>query len=648
MCGICGKYSTQGVGRSELEAMARAIAHRGPDDEGFFLDGPVGLASRRLSIIDLETGHQPLSNEDGSCWIVFNGEIYNYRQLRGELEAGGHVFATESDTEIIVHLYEEEGERCVERLDGMFALAIWDKREEKLLLARDPLGQKPLFYRQTGGDLVFGSEVKAILAAERCDRKLDHQALHHYLSLRFIPAPRTMFEGISKLPPGHRLVFQRGQTRLERYWKLDFRNKLTLSEEELVEALRERLRQTVNSHLVSDVPVGALLSGGMDSSMVVALMAEARDGPVQTFSIGVREQSINELPFARQVAGFCGTRHIEGTVEADLMALLPEMIFHLDEPSDPVAACMYHAAELASRHVKVVLGGDGGDELFAGFDRYLGLQRLDRFGPLAPVASRLVLAPLAALLPESFAYKSSTQKLRWLGRVADAPSTAERYAEATLFFRFSHQQKQELFTESLWRDVGGTDSSRVLVDAFSDAPATELLDRMLYTDYVTRLPEHSLMLTDRMSMAHGLEVRSPLVDHDLTAYLASFPASMKIRSGELKVALRRAAEGYLPKEIVRRQKQGFMFPVAYWFEGELQPFLRTTLSKARSVADGIFRAEALTRLLDDHRARKIDNHVRIWMILNFEIWYRLYVEGSSVSQVRGDLIEDLEATRGDA
>jgi asparagine synthase (glutamine-hydrolysing) len=647
MCGICGKYSTEGVGRSELEAMARAIAHRGPDDEGFFLDGPVGLASRRLSIIDVESGHQPLSNEDGSCWIVFNGEIYNYRALRSELEASGHVFSTRSDTEVIVHLYEEEGERCVERLDGMFALAIWDKREEKLLLARDPLGQKPLFYRQRGGDLVFGSEVKAILAGDDCRRRLDSQALHDYLSLRFIPAPRTMFEGISKLPPGHRLVFQRGRTRLERYWKLDFRNKLTLSEEELLEALRERLRGAVTSHLVSDVPVGALLSGGMDSSMVVALMAEARTVPVQTFSIGVREQSFNELPFARQVAGSCGTRHIEGTVEADLMALLPEMVFHLDEPSDPVAACMYHAAELASRHVKVVLGGDGGDELFAGFDRYLGLQRLARLGPFAPMASRLMLAPLAALMPESFAYKSLTQKLRWLGRVADTPSTAERYAETTIFFRFSHQQKKELFTDAIWQDVGGTYSSRVLVDEFTGAPATELLDRMLYTDYMTRLPEHSLMLTDRMSMAHGLEVRSPLVDHELTAFLASFPASLKIHRGELKVALRRVAEDYLPKEIVRRQKQGFMFPVAYWFEGELQPFLRATLSKARSVADGIFREEAVTRLLDDHRARRIDNHVRIWMILNFEIWYRLYVEASTVSEVRAELIEDLEATRGE-
>lgn len=433
---------------------------------------------------------------------------------------------------------------------------------------------------------------------------------------------------------------------MERYWNLDFRNKLTLSEEELVEALREQLRRTVSSHLVSDVPVGALLSGGMDSSMVVALMAEARDEPVQTFSIGVRKQSFNELPFARQVADSCGTRHIEGTVEADLMALLPKMVFHLDEPSDPVAACMYHAAELASRHVKVVLGGDGGDELFAGFDRYLGLQRLDRLGSLAPVASRMVLGPLAALLPESFAYKSLTQKLRWLGRVADAPTTAERYAEATLFFRFSHQQKEELFTDPIWRSVGGTDSSRVLVDEFSGAPATELVDRMLYTDYMTRLPEHSLMLTDRMSMAHGLEVRSPLVDRGLTEFLAGFPPSMKIRRGELKVALRRVAEDYLPREIVRREKQGFMFPVAYWFEDELQPFLRATLSKARSVADGIFRAETVTRLLDEHRARKIDNHVRIWMILNFEIWYRLYVEASTVSQVREELVADLEASRG--
>jgi asparagine synthase (glutamine-hydrolysing) len=355
MCGICGKVSPQGVRTEELKSMLRTITHRGPDDEGVYAKGRIGLGTRRLSIIDLPGGHQPICNEDGTIWIVFNGEIYNYRSLRRELEGKGHLFQTQSDTEVIVHLYEDFGENCVEKLKGMFAFAIWDEIQGKLVLARDRIGQKPLFYAQDGEDFLFASEIKAILAVSQRPREVDFESLYHYLSLRFVPSPRTMLRDIRKLPPAHMLVYQDGSITLSRYWDLSFQHKLELNEPDILEGLQEKLTQTVDSHLVSDVPIGAYLSGGLDSSMIVAVMARDLGQSFRTFSVGVEEDDFNELPYARQVAAQYRTDHVEKCVHANLIDLLPRMIWHLDEPSDPIAACMYHAAELASRHVKVVI-----------------------------------------------------------------------------------------------------------------------------------------------------------------------------------------------------------------------------------------------------------------------------------------------------
>jgi asparagine synthase (glutamine-hydrolysing) len=648
MCGICGRYSREGVDRAELLGMTRALAHRGPDDEGIFLGDRVGLGCRRLAIIDLETGGQPVTNEDGSIRTVFNGEIYNYRELRRDLEQKGHRFRTRSDTEVLVHLYEDEGERCVERLEGMFAFAIWDERHDRLLLARDPLGQKPLFYAREGDELLFASELKAILAVRRRPPELDPEALHHYLSLRFVPPPRTMFRGIAKLPAGHYLVFDRGASRVERYWSLDFRAKSQLSEEELLEELEERLSRAVVSHLVSDVPVGAMLSGGLDSSMIVALMARAGARPFETFSIGVAEQSFNELPYARMVAETCGTRHVEETVDLDLLSLLPEITRALDEPSDPIAACMYHAARLASRHVKVVLGGDGGDELFAGFDRYLGVAQLGRIGSLPRLLLRGLLAPALALVPEDPAYKSATQKLRWVHRLAAVPDLGRRYAAATEFFRFSHAQKSEILGGELWSEVGDLDSAAVLVRQFEGALADDPIDRMLYTDYMTRLPEHTLMLSDRTSMAHGLEIRSPWVDADLVRFLATFPPGLKIRGRRLKHLLRRLGERYLPRQITRRPKQGFMFPLAFWFRDELYPFAKGFLAESRVVSDGILQGAAVDRLVEEHRRRKVDHHARIWMLLNLEVWYRTLLLGHQPQELAAEIGERVRSSRREA
>lgn len=628
MCGICGKYSPSGVLIEEIDDMLNTIAHRGPDDSGSYVRGPIGLGNRRLSIIDLESGKQPVSNEDGTIWVVYNGEMYNYRILRAQLESRGHLFRTLSDTEVIVHLYEEMGERCVEQLSGMFAFALWDGPQQKLLLARDRIGQKPLFYSQDGPDFLFGSEIKAILALRRRQPELDSLAMHDYLSLRFVSPPRTIFKDIQKLPPAHTLVLHEGHTTLRRYWSLSFREKLTLSEAEILEALREQIKRTVASHLISDVPVGAFLSGGLDSSLIVAVLARDLGRRPQTFSIGVQESDFDELPYARLVAEQYHTHHVQERVSTNLLQLLPDMVWHLDEPSDPIAACMFQAARLASRYVKVVLGGDGGDELFAGFDRYIGQRYIDIYSLMPLTLRNGLMGPLLARLPDSFTYKSLTQKLRWVHQLSLQMTAAEQYAEATCFFRFSHQAKHALYGEGLWRDLGDRDSSAAITEPFTHAEADQLLDRMLYTDFVTRLPEHSLVLTDRMTMAHGLEARSPFLDHGLIEFLAKVPASIKVQNSQPKHLMRKLAADYLPAAILHREKQGFMLPIAYWFRTGLFPVLRQTLENSHFVKEGWFKKESVQQLLDEHRANRYDHHVRLWMLLNLELWHQLYIENT--------------------
>jgi asparagine synthase (glutamine-hydrolysing) len=637
MCGICGRFSPSGASAADLQPMLRAIAHRGPDDEGAFSNGRVALGSRRLSIIDPAGGRQPIGNEDGTVWVVCNGEIYNYRDLRRGLEQKGHRFATASDTEVIVHLYEEWGDRCVEKLKGMFAFAVWDERHCRLLLARDHLGQKPLFYFQDGVDFFFASEIKALLAAGSRAPEMDLESMHHYLSLRFIPSPRTMIRRVRKLPPAHTLVYQNGRIKLSRYWHLSFLDKLDLSEAALVELLRGQMSEVVSAHTVSDVPVGALLSGGLDSSMIVALRARVSGPSFPTFAIGVEAEDFNELPFARMVAAQVGTRHVEECARPDLIRSLPQMIWHLDEPSDPIAACLYQAAALASRHVKVVMGGDGGDELFGGFDRYAGQAYAARYARLPALLRLRLIEPLLAWLPDTFSYKNRTQQLLWLHRLALLPDAAARYAEATTFFRFNHQEKQELLGPDVWLQVCHLDSAAAIVNAFNNAPASDSVDRMLYTDYVTRLPEHSLMLADRMSMAHGLELRSPFLDHELVTLLARVPSRHKVSGRRLKVILRRLAGDYLPVPIVKRPKQGFMLPVAYWFRHELHSFIRAFLLDSHLLQAGFWRRQSVLRLLDEHRQQRVDHHVRLWMLLNLEIWHDIYIRQNSPAQVQSRL-----------
>jgi asparagine synthase (glutamine-hydrolysing) len=637
--------------------MSRSLLHRGPDDAGSVLLGEAGLAVRRLRIIDLEGGHQPISNEDESCWIVFNGEIYNYRELRDDLIHRGHLFRTRSDTEVILHLYEETGSQVVDSLRGMFAFAIWDIPRRRLLLARDRFGQKPLFYRFDRRRLVFASEIKALVAGHQRDIAPNLDALDDYLALRFVPGPATMFEGIHKLPPAHVLELDASGTgrdrvgatprlALRRYWTLRYVPVAGMGEAEAVTEVRARVLDAVESHLVADVPVGAFLSGGMDSSVIVALMARIGDAVPSTFSIGVAEQDFDELPFARAVATHCGTDHHEQVVSPDLVRLLPEMIYHLDEPSDPIAACMYHAAALAARHVKVVLTGDGGDEMFAGFDRYYGIRWARAYARLPASVRRALLGPLWYSLPDTAGYKTFAQKARWLHALSFHEG-GRRYAEATVFFRYGHHGRMGLYTPDLERRLGGRDPASCIVEAFEQAEAETDLDRMLFADVVTRLPEHSLMLTDRMTMAQSIEARAPFLDHRLAEFVATLPAGLKLKGRRLKHLLREVAREFLPEAILSRPKQGFMFPLGYWMKGPLLPVLNGLADDSALVEDGLFAGEAIRAMVSEHVADAADHHARLWMVLNVELWYRMFVRGEPAEDL-SERLADRVAVRADA
>ncbi|HWN45628.1 MAG TPA: asparagine synthase (glutamine-hydrolyzing), partial [Thermoanaerobaculia bacterium] len=620
MCGICGEWSPFGAGQETLDRMNGTLVHRGPDDDGSVVLGEAGLAMRRLSIIDLARGHQPIANEDSTVWIVFNGEIYNHQELRRGLIERGHRFRTESDTESILHLYEEKGERVVDDLRGMFAFAIWDSRRRKLLLARDRFGQKPLFWRFDGKRFLFGSEIKSILAGMP-HPEIDLRSLDEYLTLRFISSPRTMFAGIQKLPPAHLLVLdasgEESKVEVRRYWQLRFEPKKKVSEADIVEEGRFRIREAIESHMLSDVPVGAFLSGGMDSSLVVAMMSEITGERFKTFAIGVEAQDFNELPFARQVADHCGTDHHEEMVWPDMVQLLPKMVYHLDEPSDPIAACMYHSAALAARHVKVVLTGDGGDEIFAGYDRYFGFRWIRLYAALPEAVRRYLLGPAIYALPDTAGYKTLAQRARWIHELAFHEG-GRRYAQATAFFRFGQEGKGGLYTDRMVAKLAGIDPMESVVRGFDEALAGEDLDRMLAADIATRLPEHSLMLTDRMTMSQSLESRSPFLDHRLAEWVATLPVNLKLNGKTLKYLMRRVASTYLPDSILKRPKQGFMFPLGYWMKGPLLPVLENLLTGSVLIEEGIFRREPVERLIREHLAQKADHHVRLWLILNVE------------------------------
>lgn len=635
MCGICGQVNSNGVTREIVQAMTDVLSHRGPDDQGVYFDNVVGLGHRRLSIIDLSSGQQPIHNEDCSLWIVFNGEIYNYQELRIQL-AESHQFTTDSDTEVILHLYEEMGERCVEKLRGMFAFAIWDAQKSSLFLARDHLGQKPMFYAHQGDRLSFASEIKALLVADDSLRTMDAEALHQYLTLRIIAPPRTMFAGIRKLPPGHWLLFRNGRVTIQRYWHLRYQPKLELSEAEILDELERRMLETIQYHMVSDVPVGAFLSGGLDSSLIVAMMSKIAQQPVKTFSVGVPYENYSELPFARTVAEAYQTEHYEETIYPSLVRILPELVWHLDEPSDPLSATLYYISQMASRHVKVVLGGDGGDELFGGYDRYYGNRYVDYYARLPQSIRKHIIGQLLKVIPDGFWYKSLSHQLKWINQVSFSQG-GRRYAKSLSYFYFSDKFRQSLYGDTLAQQLNGFDPEEAIYANFDSPNATDLLDKMLYADSMIRLPDHSVMILDRTTMAHGLEARAPFMDHKLTEFVATIPTALKVHGRTLRYIQTQIAKRYLPREIQKRKKQGFSSPLPYLLADEFRHLFQLFLSDSRLVHDGYLQQEPINQLLNEHLSHKADHGNRLWLLCNAEIWYRLAITGQSKEEMRDQL-----------
>ena len=638
MCGIAGIVGGNADHRAAMARMLYALRHRGPDGEGQIDNDQAIFGHRRLSIIDLEGGQQPLTNADRSIWLVCNGEIYNYRALRAGLEARGFRFQTNSDCEVIIGLYEEHGDRLLEHLRGMFAFALWDGRRRRLLAARDHLGQKPFYYAQTANGFAFSSEIKGLLAFDPTLREMDLEALDQYLALRVIAPPLSMFRGIRKLPPGNVLVLEEGaEPAVQSYWDLRYQPKLTGTDEALTDELEDRLDEALRLHLVSDVPVGAFLSGGLDSSLLVAMLAR-RVGVknLPTFTVGLAYERFDEAPHAQAVARLYGTEHHERTLRPSLVALLPELIYHLDEPSDPLSLCAYHVAELASEQVKVVIGGDGGDELFGGYDRYYGNLYAGRYGMVPESVRRHLLAPFLSLMPESGWYKSIGHQARWLHQLSFLDG-ADRYAASLSYFYFNREARQRLFTAEAGQRLAATvaeDAIRVPFNGMAGEP----LDQMLYADSKVRLPDHPVMITDRMTMAHGLEARSPFMDHRLAEFAARLPSRLKVRGRSLRIIQRKLAARYLPAEILDRPKQGFSSALPYILQSEYRLLYERFLTDSQLVAAGVLRHEPIHTLLGAHLSGRADHGNRLWLLINAELWYRMMILGQTRESLKSDLL----------
>jgi len=622
MCGIAGIVSKDRGARIDgatIRAMCDAIVHRGPDDEGIYAQGPVGLGMRRLSIIDLAGGHQPIFNEDRSIAIVFNGEIYNFPELRPELERRGHRFTTNSDTEVIVHLYEDMGPACVTKLRGMFTFALYDRTRDRLLIGRDRLGKKPMHYALAGDRLLFGSEIKSILAVAPELARIDHQALLQYMYFGYILDPLTAFLPIRKLPPGHLLEFERGELRIQQYWDLpQYATYSPSSEEECLVEMERRLAEAVRIRLISDVPLGALLSGGTDSSIVVALMARASSEPVKTFSIGFKQADFNEAPYARLVAERFHTDHHELILEPDIVGTVEKLTRSLEEPfGDSSMLPTYFISCLARQHVTVALSGDGGDEVFAGYDRYRTALH-DRAFPWVPEWTRsLYRNHIHQRLPysvpgRSLAYSIS---LPWDKRYAEDVSLQPIFREL------------RLLSEDVLARAEQDDPLNALHHYLERAPAKDPLSRLLYLDSKTYLPGDILTKVDRMSMLTSLEVRVPILDHVFLEWATSLTPEWKMRGGKQKYMLKKLAQRVgVPREVLDRPKQGFALPLVHWTRHDLKDMIMSVLLEPRTLQRGYFKPEAVRQLLDEHFRQRRNHSGRIWRLLAFELWHRNYLE----------------------
>lgn len=628
MCGIAGTLEFDAECRANAEIvgrMTRVLQHRGPDDEGIWVDGPVGLGSRRLAVLDLSPrGHQPMSNEDGTLWVAFNGEIYNFPRLREDLERAGHQFRSGSDTEAILHLYERDGVECVRHLHGMFAFALWDTRRRRLLMARDRLGKKPLFYCATSHTLVFGSEPKALLQHPGIAARTNPEALHHFLSYGYVPAPLSAFQDFKKLPAGHYLTVEDGRIAIERYWSLSYAEKRRESEDLLSEELIALLDDAVKARLLSDVPLGALLSGGVDSSAVVALMRRHVTGRLRTFSIGFEQAEYNELEHARVIAEQFETEHEEQVVRPDVSSILPRLVWYYNEPfADSSALPSFSVCETARRFVTVALNGDGGDESFFGYDRYVAT-KLAGYQDWIPRAMRVGIARFACALPvgspKSIAYRSR----RFAQTLAH--DAQQRYASWMVLF--DNAAKAELYTPDFARQVASVDSIQVLRDAYDRSDARTFLEKTVHTDVQLYLPDDLLVKMDIASMANSLELRSPFLDHRVVEFAASLPPGMKLKGLTQKYLLKRAMRGVLPERILKRPKAGFGVPLESWLRGALRTLLIDTLLDPRTHARGYFRPAVVRRYVDEHLSGRAHHHARLWGLLMLELWHRTFIDRS--------------------
>lgn len=624
MCGICGivRNDTAPIDKEQLKRMNEAITHRGPDGDGYYYENGVGLAMRRLAIIDVSGGDQPITNEDESLWIVYNGEVYNFPHLRKQLESQGHVFRTHTDTECILHLYEEYGDDCVNYLRGMFAFSLWDNKRKRLLIARDRMGQKPLYYTKQAGNFYFGSELPSILAVLPQRPNISHSAIDLYLSLQYIPEPHTPYEGIHKLPPAHRLIWQDGEIRIERYWDLNYGPKLEDSEEDLIVELGSRLRQAVYMRMISEVPLGAHLSGGIDSSVIVALMSEFSSEPVKTFSVGFEETAFSELPFARSVAERYQTDHHEFILSfGDIPTTLEKILQHVGEPfADPSALPLFHLADLTRQHVTVALNGDGGDEAFGGYQRYWWDAWANRYMKLPRFITRKIVPAFAKLLPQRVDLPIGSSVLNGLSRLEQVAAISKKASIYRWGSYFSGELKDSLWRSDIVQELEHNAAEQYLIDIYDMAQADNFLDKTLYVDNNAYLPGDLLVKADRMAMAHSLEGRSPFLDHELASWAARLPLRYKTRGLTGKYLLRKAFADLLPEEITRRGKQGFGIPVGAWFKGPLAAWSREILLASGSGLEEWFNREALTRILDEHKSGSVNHGKRIYALVMLAMW----------------------------
>ena len=626
MCGIAGIVRNDGrpIDEQLLSRMCNAIRHRGPDDDGFYINGSVGLGMRRLAIIDLKGGAQPIHNQDRSSWIVFNGEIYNYLELREKLEKLGHTFYTNSDTEAIVHAYDQFGTDCPKHLRGMFAFAIWNERTQELFLARDRVGKKPLLYSHVNGQLIFGSEFSALLLHPDVSREVQPEALDYYLSFMCIPAPLTAYRAIRKLEPGHWLRWRKGEIELERYWQPDFTKKIKLDEEEAGERTVEILRDAVRVRLMSEVPLGAFLSGGIDSSAVVALMSQESSERVKTFSIGFEEQDFSELHHARRIAEHVGADHHEFIVRPDAVEILPLLVEHYGEPyADSSAIPTYYVARETRKHVTVALNGDGGDESFAGYERYIAMGLTERYRRVPSFLRESVIKETVNLIPSSPMKRSRVKSAKRLLEVVSLPRV-ERYTHWVSVF--NEQTKQPLYSDFFRQQTAEADATGLLAEWFKRANGIGVIDAMLLTDQMTYLPNDLLVKVDIATMAVSLEARSPFLDHHVIEFAASLPQTLKLRRLTTKYLLKKVLRKLLPSENLNRRKMGFGVPIGHWFRGKMQPFLREVVLSEKALRRGLFKPEAIRQLVELHTRGERDYSHQLWTLLMLELWFNRFID----------------------